>query len=121
MGIVDPDDDGIRRYVALHHRHDSVRGQWRDVVLAAFDDEQEFEDFREARNEELLAGQAAGDADPREHVSGVVHEPGDRTRSQNQRLLRRALAHGVWPPGWDRQNPPNGVSAVSAGDPDRPS
>lgn len=41
-----------------------------DVVLAAFDDEQEFEEFLDARNASLLVGQAAGTHDPREHVSG---------------------------------------------------
>jgi hypothetical protein len=120
MGTVDPGDDSIRRFIALHHRYDEQRHEWRGVVLTAFDDAQEFERFLDLRNAALLAGQAAGENDPREHVSGVIHEPGHRVRAQNKRLLRRALAHGVWPAGWDPHNPPEGVSVVSAGDPDRP-
>lgn len=120
MGTVDPGDDSIQRFIARHHRYDRDRREWRDVVLAAFDDEQEFWKFLDARDAELLAAQAAGTLDPREHVSGIVYEPGHLARFRNQRLLRRALAHGVWPPGWDPQNPPDGVSVVSAGNPERP-
>jgi hypothetical protein len=121
MGKVDPDDDSLRRFVAWHFRYDADRREWRNVVLAAFDDEGEFWSFLDARHAELQAAQAAGELDAREQVSGVIHEPGHRTRSQNRRLLRRALDHGVWPSGWDPRDPPDGVSVVSAGDPDRPS
>ncbi|MGH3478593.1 MAG: hypothetical protein ACRDQD_17370 [Nocardioidaceae bacterium] len=86
----------------------------------AFDDEREFQEFLDERNGDLEAKQRAEQADPREHVSGVVREPGHRLRAQNQRLLRRALEHGVWPPGWDPRDPPDGISTVTAGDPDRP-
>jgi hypothetical protein len=120
MAMVDPEEDSLRRFIALHRRYDKRRGEWRDVVLGAFDDEREFQEFLDGRNAELQARQASGEADPREQVSGVVREPGHRVRSQNQRLLRRALEHGVWPPGWDPRDPPNGVSAVTARDPDRP-
>lgn len=120
MGTVAPDDDSVVRFVALHHRYDTTRREWRNVVLAAFDDEGEFEAFLDAKNAELLAAQTAGERDAREHVSGVIHQPGDRARSQNRRLLRRALAHGVWSPGWDPRDPPDGVSVVTAGDPDCP-
>lgn len=85
----------------------------------AFDDEREFQEFLDARNTELQLRQAAGEADPREDVSGVVRDPGHRVRSQNQRLLRRALEHGVWPRGWNPHDPPDGVSVVTAGDPDQ--
>jgi hypothetical protein len=120
MATVDPEEDGIRRFIALHHRYDQRRREWRDVPLRAFDDEREFQEFLDERNAELQARQAAGGADPKEHVSGVIREPGHRERSQNQRLLRRALEHGVWPPGWNPHDPPDGVSVVTAGDPDRP-
>lgn len=120
MAMVDPEDDSLRRFIALHRRYDQHRREWRDVVLEAFDDEREFQEFLDVRNAELQARQAAGETDLREHVSGVVREPGHRVRSRNQRLLRRALEHGVWPPGWDPRDPPDGVAAVTAGDPDRP-
>lgn len=115
MATVEPDDDGIRRFVALHHRYDPSRGEWRDVILTAFDDEREFDRFLDARNAELRARQRAGEADLREDISGVIREPGHRHRIDNQRFLRRALEHGVWPPGWERHNLPDGVSVVAAG------
>ena len=120
MGTVDPEDDSVRRFIALHRRYDEQRHEWRDVVLRAFDEESEFQEFLDGLNGELRARQAAGEADRREHVSGVVREPGHRARSHNQRFLRRALEHGVWPPGWDAHDPPAGISVVTAGDPDRP-
>lgn len=33
--------------------------------------------------------------DPREHASGVMHEPGHLRRAANGHLLRRAFKHGV--------------------------
>ena len=93
MALVDPEEDSLRRFVALHHRYDEARHEWRNVVLAAFDDEHEFQEFLDARNAELEARHDAGQADPREHVSGVVREPGHRLRAQNRRLLRRGHRH----------------------------
>ena len=120
MARVDPEDDTIRRFIALHYRYDPERRERRNVVTAAFDDEREFKAFLNAQHAELRARQATGAADTREQVSGVIHEPGDRERQQNQRLLRRAVRHGAWPRGWDPLNPPDGISRVSAGGPDKP-
>ncbi len=116
---VDPENDTIRRFIVLHYRYDPARRERRNLVLAAFDEESEFEAFLAALNAELLARQSVGEADQREYVSGVIHEPGHRVRRQNQRLLRRALRHGTLPRGWDLANPPDGISVVSAGGTDR--
>jgi hypothetical protein len=39
---VDPDDDSLGRDVVWHFRYDAVRDERRNVVVAAFDNEQEF-------------------------------------------------------------------------------
>jgi hypothetical protein len=42
MAVVDPDDDSIQRYVVWHYCYDADRNERRNVVVAAFDEEQEF-------------------------------------------------------------------------------
>jgi hypothetical protein len=44
MGTVGPGGDSIRRFIAMY-RYGYARRELRDVVLAAFDDEQEFQNF----------------------------------------------------------------------------
>jgi hypothetical protein len=67
--------------------------------------------------------QAAGeDVDPREHVSGVVYEPGSRRRAANGRLVMRAIRHGVDPGPWiDELEMPTNIavfrSTAGPGDP----
>lgn len=117
---VDPDDDTIRRYVVRHYRFDPDRHERRHVVVAAFDNESEWDWCLGATEAALRARRDTGEAvDPREHVSGTVYEPGHRRLQQNGRLLRRAAEHGVVPPNWqDLEVPPN-IGVVQAGRPDR--
>ena len=99
MATVDPEDDSITRFIAHHYRYDPERRERRNVFLAAFDDEAEFMDFVETRGADLRARQDAGEAEEREHVGGTVYEAGHLERVRNERLLSRALDHGVWPHG----------------------
>ena len=116
MATVDPDDDTIKRFIVQHYRHDPVRHERRNVVVAAFDDETEYEGYLHERSLELKARQAAGSADPEERISGVIHEAGHHKRSQDQRSAMRALQHGVSPSDMDRhRSPARGFGIVSAG------
>ena len=101
MARVNPDDDSIRRFVALHYRYDPARHERRDVVVAAFDHEHELVAFLAGESDALKARQAAGDAGDAFVAVGVVQEPGDHEYAQDQRLRRRALDHGVRPPDLD--------------------
>jgi hypothetical protein len=92
---VKPDDDSIRRFIVRHYRYVPERRQRRNVVVAAFDNKREFRRFLRETAAELERRKERGDADPREHVSGVVHEPGHLRKKQNAHLLERATAHGV--------------------------
>ena len=99
MAQVDPEDDDVRRFVVRHYRYDPERRQRRHVVVAAFDDEGEFERDLEARSAALRARREGGEAvDEREHISGVIQEPGDRRRAARGHAVRRAVEHGVPPP-----------------------
>jgi hypothetical protein len=95
VASVDPDDDTITRFVALHYRYDPARHERRDVVVAAFDHEHELVDFLASESDALKSRQATGDADGHERITGVVLEPGDHESAQDQRLRRRAHDHGV--------------------------
>ncbi len=113
MPEVDPDDDTVTRYVVWHYRYDPTRRQRRNVLVAAYDDRIEFEDRVQELSGALLSRKAAGKAESGEDISGEVRTPGHRLRAQNARLLTRAFSRGVWPPHWDRDHPPDGVSLVS--------
>jgi hypothetical protein len=101
VASVDPDDDGLRRYIVRHYRYDPARHERRHVVVAAFDSRREFDACLQAVSEDIAQRRAAGEhVDPGEHVSGVVHEPGSRRRAANGRLVMRALRHGIAPGQW---------------------
>ena len=111
MAAVDPDDDAIQRYMVTHYRYDPDRHERRHVVVGAFDNEFEFDACLDATAATLRARRDIDEAvHPREHVSGVVHEPGYRRRQQNGRLLRRQFEHGVLPLDWQDLDLPSNIS-----------
>jgi hypothetical protein len=85
MGIVDPADDTVQRFVVLHYRFDPARRQRTDVTVAAFDDETEFLQDLERRRRRLHDQQAAGLAEAAERISGVVKEAGYAARQDARR------------------------------------
>lgn len=109
MAEVDPDDDTIRRFVVMHYRYDPDRHERRNVIVAAFDDETEFNTQIDALAADLRARRSISDLqDPSERISGVVLEPGHRALQRNAHLLRRAIEHGVAPQNVrDLPLPPN--------------
>ena len=93
MGRVDANDDTITRYVVRHHRYDPGRREWRQVVEAAFDNEEEYLTYVNSADSALTSCQAAGEASLRESYGGVVKQPGDDARARAVRLeIRRSEA-----------------------------
>lgn len=97
MAAVPYDDDEIRRFVVHHYAFDPARNERRNMVVAVVDNVVEFEATCQRLREELQRRRASGDADPREHLTGLVMEPGHLARAAEGHLLRRAVEHGVWP------------------------
>ena len=98
MAQVDPNDDTIRRFIVWHYRYDPSRQDRRNVVVAAFDNAHEFEDFLTQERDVLRLRQAANEADDRENIGGVIHEAGHQARAQQERLLSRGARHAARPP-----------------------
>jgi hypothetical protein len=93
---VDPEDDTIWRFIACHYRYDPQRRERRNVVVAAFDNRAEYVACVEGIGAEIARRREGGEpVDPREHASGVVHEPGYLRRSANGHLVSRAIRHGA--------------------------
>ena len=93
---VDPENDNIRRFIVRHYRYDPARRERRHVVVAAFDNEPEFLACIERVRADIGQRRERGErVDPREHASGVVHEPGYLRRAANGHLPSRAFKHGV--------------------------
>jgi hypothetical protein len=91
MATVDPEDDGIRRYVVRRYTFEPERGERRHRVVAAFDNEPEYRAFLTAATAELQRRLDGGtQVDPREHYSGMILDPGHRQRARDARFLRRA-------------------------------
>jgi hypothetical protein len=96
VGRVEPEDDSIRRFIVHHFRYDAARRERRYVVVAAFDNEPDFLACVERVRAEIAQRREREErVDPREHASGVVHEPGYLRRAANGHLLRRAFKHRV--------------------------
>jgi hypothetical protein len=114
VAVVDPDDDTIARWVVRHYRYDADRRERRHVVVAAFDNPDEFHAEISARAAQLRARRERGDdVDRLEHITGHTYEPGYRRRQRDAHLLKRAIEHGVAPVLDDLDLPPN-VSAARA-------
>jgi hypothetical protein len=95
---VDPDDDAIWRFVVHHYRYDPARRQRRNVLVAAYDDEQESWRRMDQINADIQRRRAAGDAEAgRENASGMAYPPGHDALRRNGHLVTRALRHGVLP------------------------
>lgn len=98
---MDAEDDKIRRFVVQHFRYDHERHERRHVVVAAFDDEGEFEACLKSVQDDIERRRTAGEpVDRNEHASGTVRDPGHHRRAANGRLLERSLRHGVVPGAW---------------------
>jgi hypothetical protein len=115
MAQVDPENDNIQRFIVRHYRYDPERHERRHVVVAAFDNEPEFQ----ARMQEVGAEirrrrEHEANVDRREHASGAIYEPGHLRRAANGHLLWRAISHGVAPPGLERLELPANTSYVTA-------
>jgi hypothetical protein len=93
---VDPGNDNIERFIVRHYRYDQQRRERRHVVVAAFDNVQEFDACMDGVQDEINAHRERDESvDPGEHVSGVVHGPGYLRRAANGHLVRRAFRHGA--------------------------
>ena len=96
MAQVDPDDDGIERFVVHRYAYDPERRQRRHIVVVAFDNPLEFETAINAIAADLRRRRGAGeDVDPGEHIGGTVLEPGHHRKQQGGRMIRHAIEHGV--------------------------
>ena len=96
MADVRADDDTIQRFVVMHYRYDPDRRERRNVVVAAFDNEAEFQARVTSLAADLRTRRESDDPpDVREHISGVVLEPGHHALQRNARLLLRAVRHGA--------------------------
>ena len=112
---VDPEDDSIERFIVRRYCYDPQRRERRHVVVAAFDNEQEFHACLDSVRHEIKARREHGaPVDPGEHASGTVQEPGYLRRAANGHLLRRAIRHaatGSWIEGLEL---PSNMSVMRA-------
>jgi hypothetical protein len=96
MARVDVADDTVERFIVCHYRYDPQRRERRNVVVAAFDNEPEFLALMQAVRADIERRRQAGEpVDPRERVSGLLHEPGYLRRAANGHLAMRAIRHGA--------------------------
>jgi len=96
VAAVDPDDDGVERYVVRRYSYDPERRERRHQAIAAFDNKREFRRLLNRLAGDLQRRRDAGEpVDPREHYTGLMLEPGYRHRQQEGRLLRDAIRHGA--------------------------
>jgi hypothetical protein len=115
VAAVDPNDDSIQRWVVWHYRYDPDRRERRNVAVAAFDDIDEFHADIEQRAAELRDRRERGETvDASERISGKSYEAGYQRLQRNAQLLKRAIEHGVTPPGIEDLELPSSVGFLQA-------
>ena len=97
MPEVDPRDDSISRWVLHHYRFDPERRQRRNVVVAAYDNEAEFDAALATYSQRIRAEIDSGARDNAEHVSGVLWPPGQHDAQARGRTSSQAVSHGADP------------------------
>jgi hypothetical protein len=103
------------RFIVRHYRYDPQRRERRHVVVAAFDNEQEFRACMDRVGDEIKVRRERGEpVDPGEHASGVVQEPGYLRRAANGHLLSRAIKHGATGSWIEELELPSNISVVRA-------
>ncbi|MEW1952316.1 hypothetical protein [Terrabacter sp. NPDC080008] len=119
MAEVDPDDDTIERFLVFHYRFDPQRSERRHVLVAAYDNQREFNARMKREVKAIERRRSSGEPlEPGEHISGAVHEPGYARRAANGHLLRRAQQHGVGSDAWlDSLELPGNISLLRSPDP----
>jgi hypothetical protein len=95
MSAVDPEDDDIARWVVHHYRYDPARNERRNVVVAAFDNEQEFHLEIAKLAAELRVGQAAGSRSAGEQISGVALPVGYLAEAARGHAIKTAMEHSA--------------------------
>lgn len=76
MARVDVDDDNIRRFVVQHCRFDPERHERRNVVVAAFDNEDEFIELIHSIGADIKQRAGAGAfVDKNEHAPECASSP----------------------------------------------
>lgn len=115
MSEVDADDDTISRWVIHHYRYDDERHERRNVVVAAFDTEGEFQAEFERLADVVRAEIAAGTRDRREQISGMQLSPGHLAAQARGHAVKRAIEHGVNPTALLADGPlPESMDMLSA-------
>lgn len=97
MAQVDYEDDTIWRWVIQHFRFDPVRRERRNVVVAAYDNEGDFQNEFDRYVAMIRSEITAGYRSSHESVSGVTLEPGHLAAAARGHNVRRAIEHGVNP------------------------
>ena len=97
MAEVDHSHDTIWRWVIHHYRFDPARRERCNVVVAACDNEGEFNTEFERHAQMIRDTIAAGPRSSSESLTGVNLETGYLAASARGHHVRRALEHGVSP------------------------
>ena len=86
---VDSADDTVRRFVVPLHSYDPKRRERRPVEVGSFDNEAEAMRCFGETHTAVMSRRATGDADPRDHVTMVMKEPGIDECSRQRRIEER--------------------------------
>lgn len=119
--VIDPSDDSQWRWVVFHYRFDPTRRERRNTVVAAYDNEAEYSAAIDELSERVRTEIASGSRDAKEHVSGVIWNPGYHAEQARGRVVRSAVDHGVDPRPLLRDGPlPSNVSVFGVDDDGQP-
>jgi len=86
---VDSADDTVRRFVVHLHTYDPERRERRPVEVGSFDNEAEAMRCFGETQMAVMSRRATGDADPRDHATMVMKEPGVDERNRQRRIEER--------------------------------
>lgn len=97
MPEVDPHDDAAQRWVLHHYRYDPERRERRHMVMAAYDNQREYDAAFKRLSRLVEAEVSRGVRDRAEHVTGRVWHPGFHAEQVRGRQVLEAIRRGADP------------------------
>jgi hypothetical protein len=107
---IDISDDSLTRFVVKHYKFDRSTKHFNHLELIALDNKKEFDKKISELGKSLQILQNANEVSSKEHIYGVIYQPGHFAQTNQMHIVKKMIRHGVNPNAYFSQNRTPGFS-----------